>query len=69
MDSIQFADIDFSATNRSRKKTCSKCKSADHILPSCPLNPCGHCKLPGHISSSWNTRMTKEILPSSEMVY
>ena len=52
MDSIQFADIDFSATNRSRKKTCSKCKSADHILPSCPLNPCGHCKLPGHISSS-----------------
>ena len=52
MDNIQFGDIDFSATNRSRKKTCSKCKSAEHTIVSCPLNPCGHCKILGHISSS-----------------
>ena len=52
MDNIQFGDIDFSATNRSKKKTCSKCKSAEHTIVSCPLNPCGHCKILGHISSS-----------------
>ena len=51
MDNIQFGNIDFSLTNRSRK-TCSKWKSAEHTIQSCPLNPCGHCKLPGHISSS-----------------
>ena len=52
MDNIQFGDIDFSATNRSKKKNCSKCKSAEHTIVSCPLNPCGHCKILGHISAS-----------------
>ena len=52
MDNINFAEIDFSASNRSRNKTCSKCKSAEHSITTCPLNPCGHCKLPGHTSSS-----------------
>jgi len=51
MDNIQFGNIDFSVTNRSRK-TCSKCKSAEHTIQSCPLNPCGYCKNVGHISSS-----------------
>ena len=33
MDTVQFADIDlFSASNRSRNKTCSKCKSAEHTI-------------------------------------
>ena len=52
MDNIDFQDFDFSSTNRSRIKTCSKCKSAEHTITKCPMNPCGYCKLPGHISSS-----------------
>ena len=40
MDNIDFADIDFSATNRSRIKTCSKCNSAQHTITKCPMNPC-----------------------------
>ena len=52
MDNKQFEDIDFSVTNsRSRNKTCSKYKSAEHTITTCPLNPCVYCKLPGHISS------------------
>ena len=52
MDNIDFADIDFSATNRTRTKTCSKCNSAEHTITKCPMNPCVYCKLPGHISSA-----------------
>ena len=52
MDNTEFEHIDFGATNRSRNKTCSKCNSADHTITRCSLNPCGNCKLPGHISLS-----------------
>jgi hypothetical protein len=52
MDNINFADIDFSTTNRSRIKSCSKCNSAQHTITKCPMNHCVYCKLPGHIASS-----------------
>ena len=52
MDNIDFQDFDFSSTNRSRIKTCSKCKSAEHTITKCPMNSCGYCKISGHISSS-----------------
>ena len=42
MDNIDFQDFDFSSTNRSRIKTCSKCKSAEHTITKCPMNPCGY---------------------------
>ena len=54
IDNIQFEDIDFSLTTRSRNnRTCSKCNSTGHTITKCPMNLCGYyCKLPGHISSS-----------------
>ena len=52
MDNFDFANIDFSATNRTRIKTCSKCNSAEHTITKCPMNPCAYCKLPDHISAS-----------------
>ena len=52
MDNIDFAGIDFSATNRTRIKTCSKCNSAEHTITKCPMNPCVYCKLPGLVSAS-----------------
>ena len=58
MDNINFADIDFSTSNRSRIKFCSKCNSAQHTITKCPMNPCVYCKLSGHIS--WSCLLKKQ---------
>ena len=60
MDNMDFANIDFSITKKS-KKTCSLCKSAEHTITLCPLQPCNHCKQIGHISLSCPTKR-EEIL-------
>ncbi len=57
---MEFGNIDFSITNRS-KKTCSLCKSAEHTIALYPLKHCGYCKQNGHISSSCPTKK-EEIL-------
>ena len=46
MDNMDFANIDFSITKKS-KKTCSLCKSAEHTIALCPLKSCGYCKQNG----------------------
>ena len=58
MDNMDFANIDFSITKKS-KKTCSLCKSAEHTITLCPLKPCCCCKQIGHISLSCPTKKEK----------
>ena len=59
MENIE--SIDFSiTTNRSNKKTCSNCRSADHTILKCPLKPCRHCGEMGHIYATCPTKKEED---------